>query len=464
MKIDGNWHFVVLLMNLLLASISVAAEPQPESAGDAAPAADAETLFNDGRDALFRGQMEQAIDLLKQAVSLDDTKTSYKLHLARAHRYAGQTDQAASVLEQILEAAPDHVEAGQALAEIYSGKQRWEDVVRVLDPLLKYRHDYLTYHFLAEAEYNLGQSEKAREHYEEAVKLNPESAGDHYQLGNIYLAGNFFALAAESYQNALRLGLDSPVLHYKLGSAYFNLRNYFGQITERTVKSGEPGTIHQRWYLIESVPGQPDVFRCAPETSAVYQVARALDDGIEDRPDIHVLRATIYLNARRYEQAYEMFGRIASTVPEEDKALFLYYHAQAAFGTGRYDEYLKLLQEAIQLDPAAYQSTLVEAYLRVAERHNQAGQLDKYIRYLELAVDQTPQNPSLHLKLGDAYEESLDYAAAVTQWQMVLDLDPDHAQRLELLSRIKKQPTLVSVSTTDEEPDEKSQPAQSGLE
>ena len=133
----------------------------------------------------------------------------------------------------------------------------------MIEPLLKYRHDYPTYHMLAEAQNNLGEPEKARKSYEEAIKLNPQSASDHYQLGNIYLAGNFFALAAESYQSALGLGLDSPVLRYKLGSAYFNLRNYFGNISVQTVKSGAAGTINGPWYLIEPVPGQKDVFRCA---------------------------------------------------------------------------------------------------------------------------------------------------------------------------------------------------------
>jgi tetratricopeptide (TPR) repeat protein len=291
---------------------------------------------------------------------------------------------------------------------------------------------------LAEAQYNLGQHEKARKHYEEAIKLNPRSPSDHYQLGNLYLAGNFFALAAESYQSALRLGLDSPALRYKLGSAYFNLRNYFGRITVQTIKSGKPGTIHGPWYLIEPVPNREDAFRCAPETSAIYQVAKAVADGLEDRPDIQVLRATIYLNAHRYAQAYTMFAKIAPTVPERDKALFYYYYAQAAFGTGHYDEYLDLLHEAITLNPEAYQASLVDAYLKVAQQYNQAGRLDKYIEYLAAAVAESPQTASLHLKLGYAYEENRQPDQAAAQWQMVLDLEPEHPQRMELLNLIQK--------------------------
>ncbi len=429
------------------------AEPKPEPGEPKAEKPTAEELFKQGRDALFKGQYDKAVELLGKAVAADKTKTSYRLHLARAYRYAQKGDQAAKHLEEILKTSPDHVEAGQALSRIYSAAKRWKDVVRVLEPLLKYRHDYPTYHMLAEAQYNLDQPEKARKSYEEAVKLNPQSATDHYQLGNIYLSGNFFALAAESYQSALQLGLDGPVLRYKLGSAYFNLRNYFGKIAVRTIRSGKAGTINGSWYLIEPLPGRKDSFRCAPEASAVYQVAKALADGIEDRPDIHVLRATIYLNARRYAQAYKMFTKIGPTVPNEDKALFHYYYAQAAFGTGSYDRYLELLGQAIKLDPESYKATLVDAYVQVADQHNQAGRLEKYIQFLAAAVAESPQTASLHLKLGDAHGEAQEHDRAVHQWQMVLDLEPDHPQRMKLLNLIQKHGGGVALSVGPSQPE-----------
>ena len=442
-------------------------EPKPKEGEPKPEKPTAEDLFKQGREALFKGEYDQAVELLTKAVEADKTKTSYRLHLARAYRYANKADEAAKHLEEILKTSPDHVEAGQALGEIYSAAKRWKDVVRVLEPLLKYRHDYPTYHMLAEAQYNLEEHEKARKSYEEAVKLNPQSAADHYQLGNIYLSGKFFALAADSYQAALRLGLDSPVLRYKLGSAYFNLRNYFGQIAVRTVKSGQSGTINGSWYLIEPGTaaggrGRKDVFRCAPEASAIYQVAKALADGIEDRPDIRVLQATIYLNAHRYAQAYEMCTKIAPTVPKEDKALFLYYYAQAAFGTGQYDRYLELLKEAIQLDTAAYKATLVDAYVKVADQHNQAGRLDQYIQFLASAVAESPQTASLHLKLGDAYEEAQKPELALAQWQMVLDLEPEHPQRMKLLNLIQKHGSGVNLSvapTTPAKPTEPEKPS-----
>ncbi len=425
------------MLGLVVAScpaLSMAADP------DAGTSTNSNGLeqFKDGRKALFQGRYNQAIKLLKKAMDEDETKTSYRLHLARAYYYAKNEKEAQTLLTDILKTTPDHVEAGQLLAEVYTKQKKFKEVVGLLEPLLKYRHDYPTYHLLAEAKYSLNDYDSARKYFEEAIKLNPKSGSDHYQLGNIYLAGNFFALAAESYQSALRLGVDIPVLHYKLGSAYFNLRNYFGKISQITVKAGKPGTVYGDWYLIEPVPGKKDAFRAAPTTSAVYQVAKAIADGIGESPDIKFLLANIYLNAKRYPQAHEMLKKIEKVIPKEDKGLFYYYYAQSAFGIHRYDEYLKLLQEAIKIDEATYGSALVDAYLKVADRYNQAGQLDKYIEYLAKAVQENPETASLHLKLGYAYEEAQLYAKAIVQWQMVLDLEPDHPKRMDLLNLIGK--------------------------
>ena len=429
------WHLLIVA----LCSPCLAAAPATlPSTQPTQSSTKAELLFTEGRDAMFRREFDKAIDLLTKAAAEDPAKTSYRLHLARALQYASKTPDAEKLLAEILKTTPDHVEAGQLLGEIYAKQENWKAVVALLEPLLKYRHDYSTYHLLAEAKYTLGDNESARKYFDEAIKLNPDSAADHYQLANIHLAGNFFALAAESYQNALRLGLSSPVLHYKLGSAYFNLRNYFGNITTITVKSGAPGTISGEFYLIEPVPGQKDVFRAAPQNSAIYHVAKAIADGIGDRADIQFLRANIYLNAGRFQQAYDMYKQVQPQIAKEDLPLFYYYYAQSAFGIGQYEQYLTLLQEAIKLNKTAYEPTLVDAYVKVAEQYNQSGQLEKYIDYLNKAVAESPQTAALHLKLGSAYEEASKYKDAVVQWQMVLDLESDHPKRLELLNLITK--------------------------
>ncbi len=402
--------------------------------------AKAEKLFEDGRKALFQGRYDDAVKLLREAVDADQSgeKTIYRLNLARALRYSHQPEESEKLLTAILKDSPDHVEAGQLLAEVLYTAERWQDLQGVLKPLLEFRHDYPTYHMLAEATFNLEQYEEARKYYKEAIKLNPQSAPDQYQLANIYLAENRFALAANAYEQAIQLGLESTVLHYKLASAYVNLRNYFGHVSVVHVASAKAGEINGNWYLIEPIVGSKDAFRAAPRKSAIFQIATAIEGGMEAGSEVQMLLANIYLNGRRYEKAYEMYQKLGEHVGEEDRALHSYYFAQSALGVGKYDEYLTHLQEAVKLDPEAYESALVDAYLTVADKHNQAGKLDKYIEYLSLAVQQNPQTSSLHLKLASALEEARKYDKAIEQWRMVLDLEPDHPQRTELLNLIKK--------------------------
>lgn len=428
MRLISSWFCCAVLVGSVTALESKASDDTPEK------------LFQEGRAALFQGRYDDAVKLLSEAVAADveDDKTIYRLNLARAFRYANQPEESEKLLEAILQKSPDHVEAGQLLAEILYTAERWEDLQSVLTPLLEFRHDYPTYHMLAEATYNLDEYENAQKYFKEAIKLNPRSAPDHYQLGNIHLAENRFALAANEYEDAIRLGLESNVLHYKLASAYFNLRNYFGHVEVVTVASGKESEINEGWYLIERVAGDKDSFRAAPRKSAIYQTALAIKGGMEASPDVQMLLANIYLNGRRYEQAYEMYQKLGEAVGEQDKALHSYFFAQSALGVGRYEEFLTHLKEAAELDPEAYDSALVDAYLTVADKQNQAGNLNKYIEYVTLAVQKNPQTASLHLKLANALEEDRRYDKAVEQWRMVLDLEPDHPQRTDLLNLIKK--------------------------
>lgn len=416
------------------------ADPLPPQETPQPPALTGEELFEQGRKAMFQGDSALAVKLLRQAVAADPNgaKTIYRLHLARALRYAKQPQEAEKLLKQIIQQSPEHVEAGQLLAEIHYADKRWREIIQVLEPLLEYRHDYPTYHLLAEAAYYSDDYDDARKYYLEAIRLNPESAVDRYQLGNIYLGDNRFALAAMAYERAIKLGLESNVLHYKLASAYFNLRNYFGKVATISIPAGKTGEINGDWYLIEPVSGQPDVFRAAPRKSAIYQIALSIKQGLPQRTDIRMLLANIHLNARRYASAYALYQQLDDKVTEEDRALYLYYFAQSALGVDKYEEYLKLLKQASELAPDAYGSALVDAYLTVADKNNQAGRLDEYVKHLELAVRQSPQDAALHLRLGDAYEELRRTEDAVQQWRMVLDLQPDHPRRTQLMNKLQR--------------------------
>ena len=180
------------------------------------------------------------------------------------------------------------------------------------------------------------------------------------------------------------------------------------------------------------------MFHCAPENSAVYQIAKAVADGIEDRPDISILRPPSTSTAGDTPRPTRCSPK--SGLPFQKKtSTVLLLLCPGCFWTGQFDRYLELLDEAIQLDPASYESTLVDAYLRVADQANQAGELPRYIKYLAAAVAESPQTASLHVKLGDAYEGSPANSTRRSpngKWSSTWRATTP--QRMKLLNLIKK--------------------------
>ncbi len=76
--------------------------------------------------------------------------------------------------------------------------------------------------------------------------------------------------------------------------------------------------------------------------------------------------------------------------------------------------------------------------MTVARRYQQRGDNNQYIEFLTKAVDVTPLSAGLHLTLGDAQWQLSNRPAAAAQYKLVLELEPDHADRVRLLNRIRE--------------------------
>lgn len=417
-----------------------AAATQPATAPLVVPdeqASQAAQRYEEGRRAFFQGRYADAVAPLREAVERDPTRSTYQLLLARALRRDGQAGQAQAVLERILRENPEHVDAGVELAEILSPAEHPDRVIAILEPLLKHRHDYPLYHLLAEAYNHKEDFDRAREHYEEAVRLNPESAADQYELGNIYLLQKRFALARDAYETAGRLGQDSAAYHVKLASVYFNLRNYLGAVATVEVIGGQVGQIRNDRLLIDPVPGRKDTFYASPPRSAIFQIVRAREMGLGEG-QVRFLEANTWLNARRYEKADALYRMLEGEVPEADRALFWFYWAQAALGLEDHDAYLERLDRAIELEPEVYEATRADAYVTVADRHLQRGDRERYLEFLGRAVQASPLSAGLHAQFGDALWQTGRRDEAAEQYSLAFELEPDHARRIELLNRIRE--------------------------
>ena len=262
-----------------------------------------------------------------------------------------------------------------------------------------------------------------------------QAAAEYARLGDWYAERGRHALAAEAFEQAVGLGRRDARLHVRLARAYYELKQLLGTISTRRVPGASPDRIVGAYYLLSPVPSQPDRYYVCPRSSAIYQIRQAIDAGLDDAVT-RLLQADICLAAGRHEQALAIYRSIESRVPPEERAGYYFRSARAALGVDASDEYLARLRQAIDLDPQRYGPSLADAYDAMARRCSRQGELEMYIRYLEQATDVSPVSAQLHCRLGNAYWEANRRADAARQWQVALELQPDHPDRKRMLDLI----------------------------
>jgi tetratricopeptide (TPR) repeat protein len=203
------------------------------------------------------------------------------------------------------------------------------------------------------------------------------------------------------------------------------------------VIGGQPGEIKNELLLLGPVPGKKDAFYVAPPASAIFQATQARLMKM-DAIELKFLEANIWLNARRFARADAIYKPLEGKLEKADQGLFWFYWAQTALGLDDFDAYVARLKKAIAAEPKTYEPALGDAYVTVARRYQQRGDNNQYIEFLTKAVNVTPLSAGLHLTLGDAQWQLSNRPAAAAQYKLVLELEPDHADRVRLLNRIRE--------------------------
>lgn len=392
--------------------------------------------YERGRAAFLSGDYRRAVELLEASVGGAPNHLGYRLLLARAYEFGGQSVEAEAALVEIVKRQPKHREAAVALARRYFKRQAYAAVVEVLQPLRPPANDYEAYHLLGTALYYKDRLEEARRMLARAIAADDSHADDHRLLGDIALAQERFALAIEAYEQAQSQGLDDARLHFKLATAYFRLRNHLGDIRRRTITGGQADTVQAEGYVIEAVPSERDTFYVSPPASAVFHAQKARDLGL-DSPELRLLLGDIWLAVRRYDRALTEYQEVEARVPQSRRGAFYLNYARASLGAGDPEGYLVRLKQAAELDHAAYAPLLGQAYVNVAELHNQEGDTNKYLHYMRLAVKHAPESSDLHYRLGNALWEAGRRADAERHWRITLELRPDHPDRIRMLELIR---------------------------
>jgi tetratricopeptide (TPR) repeat protein len=263
-----------------------------------------------------------------------------------------------------------------------------------------------------------GLTELAVWAYQEAVVLDPQFPGAHYNLGRLYLEAGDLKHGVAEMQVALHLHPDFPEAHQALGMAYTEQ----GRFDEAIVHLQRALALAPDLTVVRNHLGR--IFLAQGRLEEAVQTFRAL---VERAPDVvegrHNL-AVAYARRGQKEQAVEQFKEALRLQPDFHTARLDL--AALLLEMGRFPDAIETLKAGLTAATAGTEGRvsreLIELRYRLGLAYRMSGQRPQAIQELQTVVGWDPTHAGAHANLSYLHYQMHDFDRA---WR--------HARRAESL-------------------------------
>ena len=267
----------------------------------------------------------------------------------------------------------------------------------------------------------------AIEAYKQAIRIDPDYADTHNNLGAAYGNSGMYKDAIEAYKQAIRINPDFAMAHINLGYAYGNLGMYKEEIEAYK----------------QAIRIDPDYANTHNNLGAAYGNSGMYKDAIEAykqairiNPDFamaHNNLGVTYSKSGMYKDAIEAYKQAIRINPAyADTHINLGY----AYGNlGMYKEEIEAYKQAIRINP-----DFAMAHYNLGNTYFESGMYKEAIEALKQALRIDPDYADAHYNLGYAYAFLNDRDSALKQYKILKSLDSELANVLyNLIYNNKKQ-------------------------
>ncbi len=324
--------------------------------------------------------------------------------LAETHR--GMPEQAAGFYQKALDIDHDSVEALEALERVFTKRQQWNELRRVLQRKVAAISDPIE-----QAE----ERAKIAELFEDRLQ-NPDEAIEIYRQ----------VLAADSQSLTALKGLERL---YTLRERWQELIGILEAQLEvvRTEK--------ERIAILSRLAGMWEELFVKPEKAA-ERLEQILDIDPNHEPSLRAL-ARMYRQLQRWDDLVNTYERHVSATPDRREKIELFQHIGSVFATDKNDpdRAIDAYLNVIGLDEGHVPA--LDALARLYDKRGDHGASLDMMEQLSRRLTDPQQLVDLRHRMGRLYDERLgDRATAVDKYQSALDVEPGHLPSLEAMRKI----------------------------
>jgi tetratricopeptide (TPR) repeat protein len=344
-------------------------------------------------------------------------KLDRRFQSAEAQYDAGNFAEAAAQLERLLLSAPKSFETHELLGLVYAAESEDAKALKHLEIAVRLKPDSVVARTNMAANLtHSGQLDLAEAQLRKALALAPHDFDTNHNLADFYLQSNRVADALPLLEQAHRINPSSYNTGYDLALAFFLIGRSGDARTliQSLMAQKNTGELHNLSGQIEEKDGR--YLQAADQ----FQIAAQMDPS-ED--NLFTLGSELLLH-RTYEPAIEVFQVANQRYPKSPRLLIGL--GMALYSQGKYEESIKSLLEAADLDPTDRRCYLFLSKSYLSSPNQADDVIQRFRRYSELQ----PSNAlaqyyyGMSLWKGKRLEEtSVDYRTVESLLQKSIALD-----------------------------------------
>ncbi len=173
------------------------------------------------------GRMDQAMQFLEKCLKINPKADTAYVSLGTIAREMKQNTRAKQLFNEALNLNPKSAKALYQLGAMALDEQKHQDAERMFKASLAidpYQFD--AFNDLGMIYAMTGRKEQAAQAYQDSLKANPGYAPAHLNMGNLYASQDKFNQAIDEYNKALALDPTLAEAHNNLAAAYVLLENW----------------------------------------------------------------------------------------------------------------------------------------------------------------------------------------------------------------------------------------------